>query len=83
MIRQLRSGLDGHGDGIRVLAVTAQTGTGARDTALSAGADQFMTKPFAMGQLLYQARALTWDARHCGVPPRPVPNGSAGPARQS
>ena len=57
LTRQLRA--DGGGDGRHVLAITAQTADGARDQALSAGADQFMTKPFAMNQLLEQARALT------------------------
>ena len=47
------------GDGTHILAITAQAAAGTRDLALSAGADQFMTKPFAMNQLLEQARALT------------------------
>ena len=61
LTRQLRAdeGSESDGDGRRILAVTAQTTDGTRDLALSAGADQFMTKPFAMSQLLEQARALT------------------------
>jgi DNA-binding response OmpR family regulator len=69
LTRQLRTdadadadaGSDGDGDGTRILAITAYTGDGTRDLALSAGADQFMTKPFAMNQLLEQAQALTSD----------------------
>jgi DNA-binding response OmpR family regulator len=57
LTRQLR----GDGDGTRILAITAHAGIGTRDLALSAGADQFMTKPFAMNELLEQARALTSD----------------------
>jgi signal transduction histidine kinase/CheY-like chemotaxis protein len=61
LTRQLRDG-DGDGDdGTRILAITAHTGAGTRDLALSAGADQFMTKPFAMNQLLEHAQALTSD----------------------
>jgi CheY-like chemotaxis protein len=59
LTRQLSG--DGDGDGTRILAITAHTGAGTRDLALSAGADQFMTKPFAMNELLEQARALTSD----------------------
>ena len=62
LTRQLRDGDgDGDGDGTRILAITAHTGAGTRDLALSAGADQFMTKPFAMNQLLEETRALTSD----------------------
>jgi signal transduction histidine kinase/ActR/RegA family two-component response regulator len=57
LTRQLRA--EGDGDGRHILAITAQTAVGTRDLALSAGADQFMTKPFAMNQLLERARALT------------------------
>jgi CheY-like chemotaxis protein/anti-sigma regulatory factor (Ser/Thr protein kinase) len=57
LIRQLRD----NGDRTRILAITAHTDTGTRDLALSAGADQFMTKPFTMNQLLEQAQALTSD----------------------
>jgi signal transduction histidine kinase/CheY-like chemotaxis protein len=59
LTRELRAG--GDGDGTRILAITAHADAGTRDLALSAGADQFMTKPFAMNQLLNQARALTSD----------------------
>jgi two-component system, sensor histidine kinase len=61
LTRQLRGDGDGDGDGARILAITAHADAGTRDLALSAGADQFMTKPFAMNQLLEQARALTSD----------------------
>jgi CheY-like chemotaxis protein len=59
LTRQLRG--DGDGDGTRILAITAHADADTRDLALSAGADQFMTKPFAMNQLLEQAQALTSD----------------------
>ena len=59
--RQLRADGGSDGDGTRILAITARTDAGTRDLALSAGADQFMTKPFAMNQLLEQAQALTSD----------------------
>jgi DNA-binding response OmpR family regulator len=59
LTRQLRG--DGDGDGTRILVITAHADAGTRDLALSAGADQFMTKPFAMNQLLEQAQALTSD----------------------
>jgi DNA-binding response OmpR family regulator len=59
LIRQLRSGHDGPAHGTRILAITAHTRVGTRDLALSAGADQFLTKPFTMNQLLEQAGALT------------------------
>jgi signal transduction histidine kinase/CheY-like chemotaxis protein len=64
LTRQLRDGSDSDGSGgggPRILAITARTDAGTRDLALSAGADQFMTKPFAMTQLLEQAGALTSD----------------------
>jgi CheY-like chemotaxis protein/nitrogen-specific signal transduction histidine kinase len=64
LTRQLRA----DGDGTHILAITAQTADGTRDLALAAGADQFMTKPFAMNQLLEQARALT------APPPPDAPN---------
>lgn len=56
LTRQLRDDSD---DGMRILAITARTDADTRDLALSAGADQFMTKPFAMDQLLEHAQALT------------------------
>ena len=61
LTRQLRADADSGSDGTRILAVTARTDADTRDLALSAGADQFMTKPFAMNQLLEQAQALTSD----------------------
>ncbi len=61
LIRQLRSGQDGPVHGPRILAITAHTRVGTRDLALSAGADQFLTKPFTMNQLLEQAGALTTE----------------------
>jgi DNA-binding response OmpR family regulator len=54
LARQLRA----DADGTRILA---HADAGTRDLALSAGADELMTKPFAMNQLLEQARMLTSD----------------------
>ena len=67
LTRQLRT--DGGSDGLHILAITAQSAAGARDLALSAGADHFMTKPFAMSQLLEQARALTASRPPDAMPP--------------
>jgi hypothetical protein len=36
---------------------------GTRDLAVSAGTDRFMTNPFAVNQLLEQARVLTGTKR--------------------
>jgi DNA-binding response OmpR family regulator len=57
LARQLRA--DAGSDSTRILAITVRAGAG--DLAVSAGADQFMTKPFAMNQLLERARTLTSD----------------------
>jgi signal transduction histidine kinase/CheY-like chemotaxis protein len=59
LTRRLRA--DADSDATRILAITAHADSGTRDLALSAGADDLMTKPFAMTQLLEQARVLTGD----------------------
>jgi DNA-binding response OmpR family regulator len=44
--------------GTRVLMLTARGGAGEADKGLSAGADDYMTKPFATQELIARARAL-------------------------
>jgi DNA-binding response OmpR family regulator len=44
--------------GVRVLMLTAQGGTGAEARGLAAGADEYLTKPFATRELVARARAL-------------------------
>jgi DNA-binding response OmpR family regulator len=57
LTRQLRLGHLG-GAGTRILAITAHADDSAGDLALSAGADQFIARPFTMDQLLEQTRSL-------------------------
>jgi signal transduction histidine kinase/CheY-like chemotaxis protein len=57
LTRQLRA--DPGSDATRILAITAHADAGTRDLALSAGADELMTKPFAMTRLLERACVLT------------------------
>ncbi len=51
-----------------VLLLTAKTEVSDRITGLDAGADDYLTKPFAMGELLARVRALT--RRHNTYTPR-------------
>ena len=44
--------------GMRVLMLTAQSGTGEEARGLAAGADDYLTKPFATRELVARARAL-------------------------
>jgi DNA-binding response OmpR family regulator len=44
---------------VPVLMLTARTGTDAKIQGLDAGADDFLTKPFDMGELKARLRALT------------------------
>jgi signal transduction histidine kinase/ActR/RegA family two-component response regulator len=60
LTRQLRLGHLG-GAGTRILAITAHADDSAGDLALSAGADQFIARPFTMDQLLEQTRSLAED----------------------
>jgi two-component system response regulator MprA len=46
------------GDGIPILMLTAKVAVGDRVDGLDAGADDYMTKPFALDELLARVRAL-------------------------
>jgi two-component system, OmpR family, response regulator len=54
VLRTLRSA----GAAVPVLALTARDGPGDRVTGLDAGADDYLTKPFDMAELLARVRAL-------------------------
>jgi len=47
----------------RVLMLTAKGGASEAARGLSAGADEYMTKPFSTQELMARARALLGDAR--------------------
>lgn len=55
VVRKLRE----KGVGIPVLLLTAKSEVDDRITGLDAGADDYLTKPFAMGELLARIRAMT------------------------
>ena len=55
LLRELR----GRGDSTPVLVLTARDGVTDRVTGLSEGADDYMTKPFAMEELIARLRALS------------------------
>ena len=56
-LRLLQS-LRGHGKSIPVLMLTARDGLSDRVTALDLGADDYMTKPFEVPELMARCRAL-------------------------
>jgi two-component system OmpR family response regulator len=55
LVRELR----GRGQGVRVLMLTARGEVLERIAGLDAGADDYLTKPFDLGELLARVRALT------------------------
>jgi DNA-binding response OmpR family regulator len=55
LLRELR----GRGDSTPVLVLTARDGVTDRVTGLSEGADDYMTKPFAMEELIARLQALS------------------------
>ena len=55
--------LRGRGDDVPILMVTAQADVPERITALQAGADGYLVKPFDPGELLARVRALLRRAR--------------------
>jgi CheY-like chemotaxis protein len=57
VIRQIRSSPGG--DAVKIIAITADATTESRELIMTAGADDFMTKPFGMGELLEKIRLLT------------------------
>jgi two-component system OmpR family response regulator len=54
VLRRLRAG----GDTVPVLMLTARDAVGDRVTGLDAGADDYLTKPFALAELFARVRAL-------------------------
>ncbi len=54
MVRRLR----GHGKRVPVLMITARGGMTAKDIVLSAGASDYLAKPFSFDDLLARSRAL-------------------------
>jgi two-component system KDP operon response regulator KdpE len=55
---------------VPILVVSGRTGSGEKVDALDAGADDYVTKPFAADELLARIRALT--RRQQAVPDEPV-----------
>ena len=55
VLKKIRS----HGNDIPVLLLTAKSEIDDRVTGLDAGADDYLTKPFAMKELLARVRAIT------------------------
>jgi DNA-binding response OmpR family regulator len=75
--RALReSGYDG-----AILIVTARTGELDRVVGLDSGADDYLTKPFGVRELVARARALVRRPRAGGVADGPVEPIVAGPIR--
>ena len=56
--RQLCRELRGKGDATPILLLTAKTATADKVLGLDAGADDYLTKPFAFSELLARVRAL-------------------------
>jgi len=57
---------------VPILATSAQTGELAKISVLDAGADDYVTKPFGMGELLARIRALLRRSQRCEEDPTVV-----------
>jgi two-component system OmpR family response regulator len=66
-------GLRGAGDSTPVLVVTARDGVDQRIEGLDTGADDYLSKPFAVGELLARMRAVV--RRRAGVASSVLSNG--------
>ena len=58
LCRRLRTGMPGPGRDVRILVLTARGALADRVQGLDAGADDYLTKPFALAELLARVRAL-------------------------
>ncbi|MEZ5774906.1 MAG: phosphate regulon transcriptional regulator PhoB [Hyphomicrobiaceae bacterium] len=70
LLRQLRSGRAG--SAIPILMLTARAEEGDRVRGLAAGADDYVTKPFSLPELIARIRAILRRARPQSVSPRLV-----------
>lgn len=70
--------LRGRGQTTPILMLTARGEVPARVAGLEAGADDYLTKPFAMPELVARVRALTRRAASAAAPPAA---GAAAPVR--